>query len=66
MTTSGKAAVGGGGVGVVLHGEAEVAGRGLVGLDQDVFAGAHQLDDGQREVRESGRGPSASGRGGSR
>ena len=45
-----EAAVGRGGVGVVLHGEAEVAGRWLIGLDQHVFAGPHQLDHGQREI----------------
>ena len=46
----GKAAVGRGRVGVVLHGQAEVAGRNLVRLHQHVLAGPHQLDHGQREV----------------
>jgi len=48
----GEAAVGRGGVGVVLDSEAEVAGGSLVGLDQHVLAGAHELDDRQRQVRE--------------
>ncbi len=48
----GKAAVGGGGVGVVERGEAEVAGLGgriICGAagSEDVLAGAHELDDGE-------------------
>ena len=39
-------------MGVILHGQAEVAGRDFVGLDQHVLAGPHQLDHGQREVWE--------------
>ena len=50
-----KAAVGGGGVGVVEGGEAEVAGLVLrlfrvAAGGEDVLAGAHELDDGERKV----------------
>ena len=45
-----KAAIGRGGVGVVLHRQPEVAGRNFVGLYQHVLAGAHELDNGQGEI----------------
>ena len=45
-----KAAVGCGGVGVVLYCEAEVAGRGVAGEFENIFARPDQLDDGEREV----------------
>ena len=51
----GVAAVGRGRVRVVAHRQAEVAGRRLAGPLDDVLAGAHQLDDREREVREAQR-----------
>jgi len=38
-----KAAVGSGGVSIVLHSEAEVAGRGIAGTLEDVFSGPINL-----------------------
>ncbi len=45
-----EAPVGRGGMGIVFHGESEMALRRLAGKLEDIFSATGKFDDGQREI----------------